>query len=337
MRAFYKDGFLLFKSGKPGPVFIAPHSTMTLLSVTRGDVCSELITARLVKKLGGFAVISTIPRKGRYGVDYFRESATMGEAIKMFNANNHNDYDARYRFEGRYAFFAKDEEEYLEKANAYNQFWTTVETLSPKNPLFVLMHSQGTRLKNFPSLLDIATLNGEWMNEKKVKDVLNEVNEKNRKILLSLKEELKKYAKVWTEIWLKNSILYRFDEFDFKKLQGSFKVALENDIKKAALLLNEDFKTLLKNLTWENYTNLVERCIDEKQFEVTYQNAFDGEPGRERIKKLLNRCGGEAILFETSTFLNEVHPKLSARLVSDVLSAMERKEKLKVFERFLRN
>ena len=336
MRAFYKEGFLLLKSGKPGPVFVAPHSTMTLISITRGDVSSELITARLVKKLGGFAVISTVPRKGRYGVDYFRESATMEEAIKMFNASKSNDYDARYMFEGRYAFFARDEEEYLEKANIYNQFWTTVETLSPKNPLFVLMHSQGTRLKNFPSLLDIATLNGEWMNEKRVKSVLDGVNEKNAKTFVSLKKELKRYSGAWANIWLRNAILYRFGKFDLKKLQGSFKATLEDDIKKAAILLNEDFKSLLKQLTWENYLDLVGRCVDEKPFEITYQNAFDGEPGRESIKKLLNRCGGEAILFETLTFLNEVHPSLSVKLVSDVLSAMERKEKLKRFERFLK-
>jgi hypothetical protein len=252
----------------------------------------------------------------------------------MFNHNH--DYDARYKFEGRYAFFAKDEEEYLEKANVYNQFWTTVETLSSKNPLFVLMHSQGTRLKNFPSLLDIATLNGEWMSEKKIRDVLDEVNAKNRKTLLSIKEDMKKYAKSWAEIWMRNSILFRFGEFDFKKMKGSFKASVESDIQKAALLLNEDFKALLKDLTWEGYIHLLERCIDERQFEVTYQNTFNGEPGRDRIKKLLSHCGGEAILFETSTFLNEVHPEISIKLVSDVLDAMERKEKLKRFEKFLK-
>ena len=116
MRSFYKEGFLLLKSGKPGPIFVAPHSTMTLLSITRGDVSAELITARLVRRLGGFGVISTVPRKGRYGIDYFREAATMEEAVKMFNASKKNDYESRYRFEKKYAFFARDEEEYLEKA-----------------------------------------------------------------------------------------------------------------------------------------------------------------------------------------------------------------------------
>jgi hypothetical protein len=195
MRVFYKEGFLLFKSGKPGPIFVAPHATMTLLSVTRGDSYTELITARLVKKLGGIGIVSTIPRKGRYGIDYFRDSASMEEAVKMFNASKKNDYDTRYKFERKYAFFARDEEEYLEKSNAYNQFWTTVETLAPKDPLFVLMHAQGTRMKNFPSLLDVITLNGEWIAETKAKSVLSEVNEKNKKIFASLKQDLNRYAK----------------------------------------------------------------------------------------------------------------------------------------------
>jgi hypothetical protein len=336
MRAFYKEGFLLLKTGKPGPVFIAPHSTMTLLAVTRGDVSSELITARLIRKLGGFGIISTVPRKGRYGIDYFRESATMEEAVKMFHASKNNGYDLRYRFEKKYAFFARDEEEYLEKSNAYNQFWTTVETLAPKNPVFVLMHSQGTRMKNFPSLLDITTLDGEWMNEEKVRSVLAEINDKNKNIFESLKTELKKYACSWAELWLKNAVLYRFGEFELKKLQGAYKVTIEDDVKKAAALLKQNPKPLIKNLTWKSYINLIEECVKKSNFEVTYQNAFNGEPGRARIRKLLDHCGGEAVLFETSTFLNETHPNVSIRLVADVLSAIERKDKLKRFEKFLK-
>jgi len=332
MRVFYKEGFLLFKSEKPGPVFIAPHATMSLLSIVRGDVCTELITARLVKKMGGIGVVSTVPRKGKYGIDYFRWPATMKEATAMFKMEN--DYEARYKFEKKYSFFARDEEEYLEKASTYNQFWTTVETLAPNNPLFVLVHAQGTRLKNFPSLLDLATLSGKWMDEKKVIETIEKVNRKYN--FERYKDDLKYYALAWARMCLKRAIEYRFGSFDLKKIKGSFRVALEDDIEKAASLLGRDKKELLKNFTFQKYLLLIEEVIDSKEFGITYQNAFDGQPGEERVKKLLDKCGGQAILVEASTFLNEMYPDVSVKLIKDVIEEIIRKDKLRIFNQFLK-
>jgi hypothetical protein len=336
MRAFYKEGFMLFKSDKPGPVFIAPHSTVSLLSVSRGDVMSELVTSRLVKRIGGIGMISTVPRKGGYGIDYFREAASMEEAVSMFNAFESSDYDAMQEFEKKYSFFARDSEEYLEKMNAYNQFWTTVETLAPKKPFFVIIHTQAARMKNFPSLLDVATLSGKWMDERVAKETVEKVCISNKKLINSLKDELKKYSTYWAAIHLKSSILYRFKKFDVNCLKGSIRTELINDIKRAAKLLGKDYETLMKDLIWEKYIGIIQECIDNCDFAVTYQNTFDGRSGEKRIGRLLDKCGGSAVSLETSAFLNEIYPMISVKLVEDIINYIVRKEKLKGFEKFVR-
>lgn len=328
---------MLFKSGRPGPIFIAPHSTVSLISVARGDIMSELITTKLVSKLGGIGVVSTVPRRGRYGIDYFREAATMEEAVAMFTAYRNKDYRSKEEFEKKYSFFARDSEEYLEKINSYNHFWTTVETLAPKKPFFVIIHTQGARMKNFPSILDVATLSGKWIDEKVARWAVEKTNMKNKEMISSIKSSLKKYSTDWATINLKSSIISRFNNFDASKLEGAFKTRLMNDVRRASCLLNRDFESIMKCLDWEKYLSLIQECIDCTDFCVTYQNTFDGKSGEKRIGRLLEKCGGTAVSFETSAFLNEMYPEVSVKMVGDMIDYISRKEGLKVFERFIVN
>ncbi|MAH42297.1 hypothetical protein CL614_01035 [archaeon] len=161
---------MIYKSGKRGPVFIAPHATYSLNPLCRGDVGSEVISAELVKRLGGMAFVSTVPRTGDHGIDYFRKPASLSEAHQMFKARDNP--ESRLKFEKKFAFFARDEDEYLEKVTKYNQYWTSIRTLSKKKSLFVIVHAQGMRMKNFPSLIDVATSNGRWINSDAMKGVI---------------------------------------------------------------------------------------------------------------------------------------------------------------------
>ncbi|MFH1420770.1 MAG: hypothetical protein ABIG30_02275, partial [Candidatus Aenigmatarchaeota archaeon] len=293
MRVTYKEGFMILKSGIPGPIFIAPHSSMSLVSLSRGDTCSELIASWLVKRFGGTAFISTIPRSGAHGVDFFREPASLKEAAKMFS--NMEDHDARMQFERKYAFFSKDEEEYLEKANIYNQFWTSAKTLSPKGSLFVILHAQSMRMKNFPSLLDVITLDGKWINEDIVKEVVKNVNEKFASLFFNLNDDIKYYALSWAKIWLRNSILRSSNEL--VNVRGSLRENMELDIARACDILGIE-KKFLKDITWNEYIGLIEKSMANTQFCVTYQRNFNGSKGAYTIKNLLDFCGGEAISLE---------------------------------------
>jgi hypothetical protein len=324
MRTYYKEGFMLLKNNGKGPVFIAPHATTALSPVLRGDVGSELITTRLTKRMGGVGIISMVPRSGKYGIDLFRKPATMNEALEMFNASY--DYKKRHKFEKKYAFFARDQEEYLEKITVHNNFWTTPKMLAPEKPLFVLMHSQAMRLKNFPSILDVCSNSGRWFDENLLKEAIDTVNEKIKPQMERKKESMKKYIVSWAELSLKRSVEYRFGKFVFKNLQGSYKKDVQRDIRKAALILGKNPQSLERNMTWDKYVQLLEDCVDKTEFKVTYQSTFKGKVGDYNVRNLMKKTEGRAVMFETSAFLNEMYPKTSVNLVEDILKHITLKQ-----------
>lgn len=330
MRAYYKEGFMLMKTGNPGPVFIAPHSTMTTSPVLRGDVGTETLTKVLTAKMGSLAVVSLVPRAGRYGIDLFREPATMKEALEMFKAADN--YDKINEFEKKYAFYAQDQDEYLEKMGVHNQFWMAAETLCPSNPLYAIMHSQALRIKNFPSILDVCTNSGRWHGESAAREAVAKANEKYAVRLKKIKTVLKRYALYWADTHLRRSIGYRFKRFDLKTMQGSIKKEVMKDITNASLILKEDVKSLEKDFTWERYMAILERCIDATDFVVTYQNNFTGKPGEGRVSRLITKNAGSALMFETSAFMNEMYTKTSAQMVGDILKYASSKKKWGSFE-----
>ncbi|MBI4014386.1 MAG: hypothetical protein HY365_00340 [Candidatus Aenigmarchaeota archaeon] len=330
MRAYYKEGFMILKTGMPGPVFIAPHSTMTVSPVLRGDVGTETLTKVLTAKTGSLAVISLVPRAGRYGIDLFREPATMKEALEMFKTAN--SYDKRGAFEKKYAFYAQDQDEYLEKIGVHNQFWMAAETLCPPNPLYAIMHSQALRIKNFPSVLDVCTNSGRWYSESAVREAVAKINDKYAARLKKIKPVLKRYALYWADTHLRRSIGYRFRRFDLRTMQGSIKTEVMKDIMNASAILKEDAKSLEKDFTWEKYMALLERCIDATDFAVTYQNNFTGRMGEGRISRLIAKNAGSAVMFETSAFMNEMYTKTSSRMVEDILKRASSKKKWATFE-----
>ncbi len=330
MRVYYKDGFMIYKSGKKGPVFIAPHATYTLSPLCRGDVGAELITAELVKRLGGMAFVSTVPRIGEHGIDYFRQPASLVEAHKMFRARDNP--ETRLSFERKYAFYARDEDEYLEKMTKYTEYWTTIRTLSRKKSLFVIVHGQGMRMKNFPSLIDVATFNGRWINEDAMKGVIQGINKKFSNLFYNLNDDIKKYALSWADIQLKNYIIMRFKEFS--NIRGATKTNMEKDIKRASELLRKR-RIKLKNLSWNDYLSLIEKTIDDTQFRLTYQCNFNGAKGKYSINRLLKQNGGEAFSLEFSVFLNEVYPNVAVDIAEQIISGFIRKKKIDSFKRFI--
>ena len=333
MRAYYKEGFVLLKNSQVGPVFIAPHSTTTLSPVMRGDAGCEFIAAMLTKRMGSLGIICTVPRAGRYGVDFFRKPADMDEALEMFKAANN--YKKRMLFEKKYAFYSQDQEEYLEKVNVHNHFWMAAETLAPKMPLYVIIHAQAMRLKNFPSILDVCTNDGKWFNESVVKEAVEKANKKNAERLARVKNHMKAYAVSWAGNWLRRSIGYRFKKFSLNAMQGTYRNDVKRDISNAARILGRNAAEMEKSLNWAKYEKMLEESIEATQFRITYQKSFTGKRGDGNVKKMLEKTGGSAIMFETSAFLNEMYPKTSMKLIQDVIYYASQKARWSNFEKFI--
>lgn len=324
---------MVFKNNHLGPIFIAPHSTTTLSPIVRGDVGVEIITEMLTRRMGSVGLISTMPRAGRHGVDLFRKPATMDEALEMFKS--HGDYKKIQYFEKKYSFYSQDQEEYLEKINTHNQFWVTAETLAPKNPLFVIIHGQASRLKNFPSILEVSTNSGKWIEEDLIKEAIEKANSKNAGRIKQLKPKLKSYVLAWADLWLRRSLGYRFREFKMKNLEGSYQRDMRKDIEKAAAILGMDAKRVEKGMDWEKYMELLKQCIDATEFRITYQNIFTGKRGEANVRHLLAKTGGNAMMFETSAFLNEMYPKTSLIMVEDIINYISSKRRWRIFEKYI--
>ena len=153
MEVDYHKGFVVIKSDKPGPIFVAPHSTLTYRSSEREDVGTENVAFMAVQKIGGSAVISTIPRLGFIGIDYNRKAPPRGKVMKVMNTRAD---DKSLEYYKKFAWTADSEEQSKLKKKVYRDFWKTVENLVKVNekPFFIFCHALCSRLKNLPTAID---------------------------------------------------------------------------------------------------------------------------------------------------------------------------------------
>lgn len=299
MRFRYERGFVTFESGKPGPVFVAPHSSLTFRSAEREDVGSENV-AFLAACRGGSAVIASVPRHGILGIDYNRLPPRV--ALKGGDAKNCPEY---YK---RCAWTARTREENERKGKSYASFWRAVERLGTEqdSPFFIFCHTLSSRPKNLPSAIDMVTGRGKWISKSNVEKIVSRLN---------AKYDFNGYKKDWK----RDMAFHAMQEKTLPAKEGMRCLWLRQDVASVAALSGMELS--VGDFGTEKYFRALDRAMDASEMKITVESVYSGGTALP-VTPLLERTGGVGLEIESQSFLNENHAEDVVDVMREVVKEL---------------
>ncbi len=306
----HHKGFNVVKSDKEGPVFVAPHSTLSYVGSEREDVGSENVAFLAVEKIGGAALISSIPRLGVLGVDYNRMLPEFSP-IKRGFAKTSDELKDYYK---KYAFTAESEKQFITKSNTYKEFWTKAEELGRQNPLFIFCHTLSPMLKNLPIAIDLVTGRGRWIEKRQVEKISRKLNRKYD--FRRYNDDIKEHNYFWLLLF-RNFIRQNFGSL--AKAEGMTKEWLAQDIANANNLLGTSYKT--SDVDFELYKELIDRAFENIRLRIAVEALFYGDMAL-AVPPLLKKTGGKGLEIESLSYLNEVQPGLMVKIIKDIVDSL---------------
>src|SRR3989344_7513141 len=109
MKTEFKKGYIVYKN-KDDPVFVVPHSGPALEIATSRDDNAETVASLCWKKDGGVLIVSGIPRKREWGIDFNRDIPNFDSALNAYNKFD-EDSDKIFEYKKKYAWIAFDKED----------------------------------------------------------------------------------------------------------------------------------------------------------------------------------------------------------------------------------
>jgi hypothetical protein len=309
----FMPGFNIIQSNKPGPIFVAPHGTLTYRQAEREDVGTENVAFLAVQEMGGSAIISNIPRLGMFGIDYNRSPPDKNTLI------NDMDYirgkDKLVSYYKNYAWVAQNMSQHKYKKKVYDSFWNITEKLGKKQkrPFYIFCHALNSRIKNMPTAVDLITGRGSWIDRKKITRIARKINKSfdfthDKK---DLETDMRFHAMLE-----KNIIKQCFGSGGMKVCGGIRREWMEGDIKNANRILKK--KYTMNEMSFEQYFKIVDEVVEKTDFKVTVENTYYGDTAKP-VAPLLKKTKGIGLEVESQGFLNEVHTNEVVSVIQQVV------------------
>ncbi|MBI4018882.1 MAG: hypothetical protein HY364_01345 [Candidatus Aenigmarchaeota archaeon] len=307
----YMPGFNIIESGKPGPIFVAPHSTLTYRSAEREDVGAENLAFAGVDIMGGSAIISSIPRHGMLGIDYNRSVPKKTQLVKDMSYIKGNDNLTLYY--KNYAWMAQNPAQDAYKKKIYSSFWKTAEMMGKrhKKPLFLFCHTLSSRIKNLPSAVDLITGRGTWFDKGKLERMVAKLNRKY---------DFAQYREDWIldmkfHAMMEKKIFGRHFT-SIKDSKGMRREWMLQDIEKANRILGK--KLDIKTIDFLEYYRAIEDVMKKSEIKITVENVYFGDTARP-VSRLLERTNGSGLEVEAQSFLNENHAEDVVKIIQELV------------------
>ena len=163
MQIFYRRGYIVYKEKGSDFTYVAPHSGPALEIPTSRDDNSETVASLCWMRTGGSLILSTMPRKRSFGVDFNRGIPKKSESLELFKNFMEDQTPKRlYKFRNKYAWSAHNDEDHRKRLKIYQSFWNEVKS----GNTIALIHSAFNRLKLIPSIMDISTFESKGVDKK---------------------------------------------------------------------------------------------------------------------------------------------------------------------------
>ncbi len=310
-------GFSLYKINDE-PLFVAPHSGPAFEIPTSRDEHTDLVASLCWMKTGGALLVSHMPRKMNLGIDFNRDPPPPKLALGMwseFLSNYNNDKLEGYR--KKYAWVAYDEKDHENRAKIFNDFWNIIKTTSN---ITVFIHRKFTRIKNFPSIIDIITYKGRGVDRKVVETIVEKINIKYAPFFKSIEQQYKQAILLEMQRSI-NRIKTVFSDFNLKTMNVEYKTNIKADMKIIKKFADKRFsKRLENNFNEKNFVLALKSALKKENSPIiTLESIFAGDKAMSIMNSLLNKKERLIMEVECNQFLNYWYPDVAAAILTDLL------------------
>ncbi len=324
MQIFYRKGYIVYREkGEYDFTYVAPHAGAALEIPTSRDDNSETVASLCWMKTGGNFILSTMPRKRAFGVDFNRGIPKKSEAIELFDGFLGDKRPVRlHNFRNRYAWTAYSEDDYKKRMKIYQSFWNEVKT----GHTIALIHAAFNRLKLIPSIIDISTFDGKGVDVKLLEGIVSEINEEYGKFFREIEKSYKAVVLLEEERVI-NNILRVTDTFGLDEMNPDFLENVKADLDAIRRYTDSDvMKDLEDNFTPGNFLRAAKKAlVNMEPPRVTTEHYFKSLLSVAPKKQILSRNGRKRIVmnFECSRFINFWYPHQAAEMITKILERVK--------------
>jgi len=316
-----KKGFVLYSRGKKGVAVVAPHSGPAFDTVTSRDDNSETVGSLCFRNLGGTFIVSNVSRKRLWGIDFNRDIPSLRVALgaySLFKEGLDNKETTNYK--AKYAWVAKDEQDYENRFRIYQDFWAEVG----KHDIIILLHRSFNRIKAYPSIMDMVTFKDKGIKKKVIKEIVHDLNVRYYDFLRKVEKDYKASIYFETKRSILN-ILRIYRSFNLDDMGISFSENIRKDLKKVYGYADKiALRRLRNNFTPHYFLEAVKNALRNAPSPIiTIEDVFDGRLALGPKRKLFPRTGKTIIEVEPSYFMNFWHPHITAKIIEEVVERIK--------------
>lgn len=327
IKVIIRPGFIIYEKGD-GPVYVCPHSGAALEVPTSRDDNSETVASICWLKTGGTLIVSTLPRKPIFGIDYNRSPPTSEMALKLwkrFLGDQNQEELEDYR--SSYAWVAADGEDHENRLGIYNDFWKTVGSYGNT---VIFVHRKFTRMKNYPSIMELMTATGCGANRDVMKGIIEKVNRRYAKFFSEIAPSYRK-AIVLEHSRIAERVKETFGAFDLSKMKVEYRNNMVKDIEVIIKYAeNKEAIKLEKCFSEENFNSALQSALSANVLpRVTLEAIFRGDKAMEHKRPLSE--SRNLLEIECNTFINYWHPRVASDIILDIIKEIRTFTKLPMY------
>ncbi len=319
MQIFYRKGYIVYREKGEDFTYVAIHSGPALEIPTSRDDNSETVASLCWMKTGGSLIVSTMPRKRAFGIDYNRGIPRKTESLELFDSFLNDRQPKRlHTFRNKYAWASHSEEDHKKRMRIYKSFWNEVKS----GQTIALIHSAFNRLKLVPSIMDLSTFNSRGVDRKLLKEVVDEVNDEYRKFLGDIDRAYKAVVLLEEERAI-NNIIRVSDDFGLDKMNPEFLEGIKADLNAIRAYTDRKvMKELEDNFTPSSFLRASKKALMNMETpRITVEHFFKGLKSVAPHKQLINNKSRKRIVIniECSRFINFWYPHQAAEMITRIL------------------
>lgn len=309
----FKKGYILYESDEITPGLACPHSGPSLNKTVGRDNNSETAAFSCWKRIGGKLLVSTVPREQRYGIDFNRDIPPKHLAINLHNELiQEYDYTKLHEFKKKYAWLAKDDNDYYKRLNIYQNFWSELED----SDKILLFHKAFTKMKAIPSILDIIPIKG---NQTLLNSIVQGINKKYEPFLKGIERDFKQAVLIETKRTIRSLTKY-YGEFDVKLIDENIHQNFKKDLDNLLRYANSyTLKKLKEHWSIHNYMEAIRSALNNSPSpHVTVAHVHNASLAHGAKRKLLNTSKKLVLELEINEFAGFWHAEKIAEIIADL-------------------
>lgn len=327
MEVDFHKGFIVYRKG-PGPVFIAPHSGPALEVPTSRDENADTVASLCWLRMGGSLVVSTVPRKVMLGIDFNREAPSEGKALSFWEKfEEEKELEELKKYRMQYAWVAPSKKDHRNRLRIHKDFWKSIKGLGNT---IVFLHRKFTRMKNFPSIMDIVTYKSYGVNRDIMNSIISSINRRYGDFFKRISENYKN-AILLEEKRTVDRIMKIFSKFDLNDIKIEYKENINSDLEVIRRFADaKALRRLTGNFSERNFLSAVRSALKKDELpRVTLEEKFRGEPAWSRKRGLFRSKNMMEV--EMNAFLNYWYPNEAAEIIMMIIDNIRTIRKLPLY------